>query len=370
MNNSQASFSVKSLKLINQLLTQDKKTSTYKFALLRAIAEISLESSPQVILQNGNAHIPRALLVEKWLFYYYPIFENKKGQFQISGNGNLAFADSLISLINYYQPQGGFDSFNRDYQRDKIPEDIQPILEQLEKKVNEIIWKQPCKHLGYSISNKHYSIIEKSNISPDFLNNSERKIRFGFVQMDTALFESLGFLGTLISGAGSILNSWAQFTVKASRKSISFSEAFETVNILPNYERNISISKSIFDKLKKTKGLYCVWSGEKLSNYAMDHLIPFSLWGNNNLWNLMPTKAKVNSDKSNFIPSPDRLARAGERLIHNWQLIKQHEENLFLLEVERNLVGHALKSNWEEQCLTSLTNTCEHLITNRGLKAW
>ena len=79
----------------------------------------------------------------------------------------------------------------------------------------------------------------------------------------------------------------------------------------------------------------------------------------------MPAKAKVNNDKSNFIPSPDRLAYAGERLIRNWQLIKQHEEHLFILEVEKNLVGHSLENNWEEQCLTS-----DKYLRTPNYKSW
>ncbi|WP_418887615.1 HNH endonuclease domain-containing protein [Leeuwenhoekiella marinoflava] len=41
----------------------------------------------------------------------------------------------------------------------------------------------------------------------------------------------------------------------------------------------------------------------------MDHVIPFSVWKNNDLWNLLPAAAHINARKRDKIPAPELIAR-------------------------------------------------------------
>ncbi|WP_418156223.1 HNH endonuclease domain-containing protein [Pseudomonas aeruginosa] len=48
----------------------------------------------------------------------------------------------------------------------------------------------------------------------------------------------------------------------------------------------------------------CTWSGRPLNQrFAVDHAIPFSLWANNDLWNLLQVDQQVNANKSDKLPS-------------------------------------------------------------------
>src|SRR5262249_27309208 len=42
-------------------------------------------------------------------------------------------------------------------------------------------------------------------------------------------------------------------------------------------------------------GLVCVWTHKPLTgNFDIDHCLPFSIWPNNDLWNLVPTSPTIN----------------------------------------------------------------------------
>ena len=63
------------IKIINQIIERDSKDTTYKFALLKSTIEV-IQDYPHYIKKKSNeVEIPLGLLIEKWLFYYYPIIE-------------------------------------------------------------------------------------------------------------------------------------------------------------------------------------------------------------------------------------------------------------------------------------------------------
>jgi len=79
-----------------------------------------------------------------------------------------------------------------------------------------------------------------------------------------------------------------------------------------------------FEQLKKqlpNSGLMqCVWSAKSLKqNYDIDHGMPFARWPNNDLWNLLPTDSTVNNQKSDRLPTEQKLKQAKERIQHWWQ---------------------------------------------------
>lgn len=56
----------------------------------------------------------------------------------------------------------------------------------------------------------------------------------------------------------------------------------------------------------KLGDIRCIYSGEKLrgeSDYDLDHFIPWSFAGHNNLWNLVPALKEANARKSDILPA-------------------------------------------------------------------
>ncbi|WP_322496677.1 HNH endonuclease domain-containing protein [Chloroflexus sp.] len=50
-------------------------------------------------------------------------------------------------------------------------------------------------------------------------------------------------------------------------------------------------------------------------DYAIDHVIPYAVWGNNDLWNLLPTLPQVNLAKSDALPARPLLIKRKDVII-------------------------------------------------------
>ncbi len=57
---------------VESVLLDEKKSSTYKFALMSAIIDYVIEK-PNEYPQNGFHNIPIIYLAKRWLYYYYPL---------------------------------------------------------------------------------------------------------------------------------------------------------------------------------------------------------------------------------------------------------------------------------------------------------
>ena len=79
---------------VDSVLFDEKKSSTYKFALMAAITDYILEN-PNEYTKNGMHYIPLIYLAKRWLYYYGPLLSwNKKGVKQTS-SPKLAIRTSL-----------------------------------------------------------------------------------------------------------------------------------------------------------------------------------------------------------------------------------------------------------------------------------
>ena len=62
---------------------------------------------------------------------------------------------------------------------------------------------------------------------------------------------------------------------------------------MPTSDRDVNAAR---DTYKQQPALECVWTGTVLrpDKFDVDHVIPFSLWHNNDLWNLVPASPAAN----------------------------------------------------------------------------
>lgn len=109
-------------------------------------------------ISGNRAIIPTGLLIEKWLLYYYPIFESSTPIPQINGGLNLAFSNFFMKVVVKYKDKNGFSSFYNDLKNKGIPESIQSDFLALVRKLYDTITKMSMKYIGRSISNEYYSI--------------------------------------------------------------------------------------------------------------------------------------------------------------------------------------------------------------------
>jgi hypothetical protein len=359
---------------ISKIIERDSKATTYKYALLRGVIDIIQDNSPYLAFKDNRVQIPTGLLIEKWLLYYYPILESEIEIQQIHGNGNLAFKPLFIKLIDEYKSRNGFSAFYNDLKNKGIPDDLKNDFFELVKKLRDTITRMPMKYIGRSINNDFYSIFKYENHTlrrlpnidiEDLINN------FGTFTIPFEYYEAFKILGSFINGKDSILFKWAEFSVNASRNNLSIATVINEVLKGPITDRNITESKRIYREILQSQGkVYCVWTGRNIANYDIDHLIPFSVWKNNDLWNLLPSNSIINNQKRDKIPSPEIIERQRSLILEYWEIIYRHQTNRFQKEIQVALLGNHSFSSWKSIGITQLQNSCNYLIENRGFEEW
>ncbi|TAJ43880.1 HNH endonuclease domain-containing protein [Methanofollis fontis] len=376
---------------INAIIARDSADATYKYALLRGVIEVCQQS---LHLEEADPDrpdrlwFPLGLLIEKWILYYYPIFAaptfipQKNGETRDQESGkNVSFRRHFIPVIEYYRERGGISVFYNDYFRGRIPDEIQPDFLTLVRAIRTTITGMPMKHLGYSQSGEHYSVFDFDRPLPrlsggrpiDRIFLIEHAGRFSLSRELCTIFS---YFGSFISGDECLLRKWAAFTAGADRtQTVSEEFMFSLLSETPTTERAIADAQRIYrSALDGGGGLRCVWSGRAIpsaSEMHIDHLLPFSIWKNNDLWNLLPALSSVNAKKSDRIPDPSFLKRRKEEIIGCWDLLHDPLPRRFEEEVRISLIGpHAPWSDWQDLAIEHLADKCRYLIEIRGNEAW
>ena len=360
---------------IGKIIERDSKTTTYKLALLRAVIEIIQENSPFIRIVGDRAQMPTGLLVLKWMAYYYPILESEPAVPQINGAYRLAFEAPIRNLIRGYKQRGGFSRFYNDLTIEGIPGHLLPDFVDLVNQLRNTITKMPMKYIGRTLSNDYYSIFRFNPgrsfgpaDAPDKLAIIEHSGTFS-IPLD--YFEAFRFLGSFINGQDSILIKWAEFSARASGDNITVASAIDAITRSPVTERDVQEAKRLYSNiLHEEQSVYCIWTGNRTRTYQIDHLLPFAIMKNNDLWNLLPSTGPINRQKRDKIPSPDTIEKSRERILYYWNLIHKKQEARFDREMRLALLGPGSDYQWQDVAIGRLQEACHYLIANRGYEEW
>lgn len=367
------------LKNINQIIERDSKDTTYKFALLRATIEVIQQKTPHAFPVGNRVSMPVGLLVLKWLEYYYPIIEARlpqKSGDNLDSN-TLTFRSKFEIITDYYQDKGGYDVFYKEFVKCNYPDELNKTVYELCKSIRDTILKQPMRYIGRSISDDFYSIYRKVDESerlrrPNKLDVEFMIDRFGQFTIPRDYFTVFEYLGSFITGTHSILINWAEFTVGNGRRSLSMNKVLPIIMQTPLQERDNELTKKIFKKYEAEKGkLFCVWTGRTIYNgLNFDHLLPFSIWRSNDLWNQLPATGKINNKKNDRIPGAELLDKSKDRIIEYWKYIYKIEPEVFTKELNVNLILEKLtdQQNWEKPAFDALKEKSRYLIETRGFE--
>ena len=370
---------------VSQIIERDSKDTSYKFALLRATIDAISQYDQQIIITSNRVEMPLGLIIERWLWYYYPLIDSdvflpqKNGEpLSLTKGKNISFRKYFTSLIDSYKPYGEFEHFYNDYKKGNLTNEVNHNLLQLVKDLHKTISTMPMKYIGKSVSSKEYSIYHlekhKSKIAGDAVVNTEFLIdKFGTFSVPLDFYLVLKYLGSFIGGSNTLINNWADFIVKANRQHIVGKEyVLRKLYTHPESYRDVGDVKSFF---KNKSNLHCVWSGSRLNkeNINIDHILPFAHYLNNDIWNLLPALNKVNGKKRDKIPTPDLIDKRSDALISYWYSLQQYFQESFNSEVRVSLVPNVdmiSDANWGIQMIESLKKKSEFLIDVRGLEPW
>jgi SAM-dependent methyltransferase len=367
-----AQFGVRPVDQIESIINRDSKTATYKLALLRSLCDIAQTSFHHVKWHSGNrVSIPLGLVVEKWIYYYWPLIDSNldlpEMRLGIRAKG-LAFRPLLTQFIECFRP-GGLNAFMALFQSGRLDDRQSILLGQLATQIAQTIIKGPIAYSGGSLEGigRVFTFEGKQTLRNCYVPSNMIK-GFGRVLFSASIWRELCLVGHWIGEA--IILRWAELSRSFAKSNVEVSDILAELLIIPETERATGESKNIFSKQKE---LICVWSGKKLSvrNFAVDHVIPFSIWHNNDLWNLLPADPKVNNQKRDKIVTRETLYSRRDCLIHYWQILYQVAPVRFSNEVGRTLLGDNFQeNNWEIPTFSTLSEAVETIARQRGVQRW
>ena len=345
------------LHLVESILSRDKKDATYKLALFRALAEIAqTQHHLAAFTHDGKVKIPVQAIADKWLLYYWPIFESelficqRTGEKQGAANG-VAIRLPLLALIDCFRSSGGMSGFHAGLNSGKLSREAERLWKQARSKFQSTIHTMPVRHAGggnYSVF--QYDPTDKS------------------VCMDSNLWRELCLTGSWIQDA-TILR-WAELTEQHSKGAVRASTVIDCLLAIPDPARNVNDAKGYYSKLRER---VCVWSGSSLSDgrFDIDHAMPFSLWRNNELWNLFPADPAINSNKSDKLPTYAILNRRREAIIDYWQGLNNALGEQFSRGAQTLLGRDSFASqNWENRLFSRFVEAFEITAAQRGAPRW
>jgi hypothetical protein len=131
-------------------------------------------------------------------------------------------------------------------------------------------------------------------------------------------------------------------------------------------ERSTIEARKLFSELDR---LECVWTGATLrESFDVDHVIPFDLWHNNDVWNLLPASKTANSKKSNKLPSTEILRSRKDCIVGYWELLRGRNSQRFDKEAETLLAMPP--GNWQNVLYGQMCNAIEVTALQRGVGRW
>ena len=207
-------------------------------------------------------------------------------------------------------------------------------LHQALKDISTTIRENPANFITLpSTQEKVFTVEKKSPRLPSvFMLDGDYLASFGSFYLPKSIWDAMTQFSVWIEPA--LLNEWvAQMEKYNANKALEFTrEQYFDALRWDSPQRNTSKVRNRIDTLLVQQQVNCVWSGKRLNrsgDYAVDHAIPFSRWPNNDLWNLLPSKAQINANKSDKLPSALKLNDCREEIIHWWQSAWQNEPSEF-----------------------------------------
>jgi SAM-dependent methyltransferase len=347
---------------IEGILNRDRKVATYKLALFRALAELALQE-PRCAAwrEDGRVGVPLSRIAEKWFGYYWPIFAAQSfvPQSQAEGAGTarpLKFRAAMVELMRPWRDRGkhgGLAAWQLDQQGGRLAPAMVAQQRTVLGLIAQAIREGPVRYAGGALD---------SGTVFEF----DRQTRQ--VVLSAELWRELSLLGHWVVDA--VILRWAELTQRfGQRQGLDAGAVLPLLIARPEPQRATALAREVFIAGGIDR---CAWSGRRLDGrFDVDHMIPFSLWGNNDLWNLLPAHSKVNADKSDRLPGSALLRARRSNIVDSWRLLRDAVPQAFDQQAA-HLLGRRPGGPiaWEEDLFARLREAVEITACQRGVERW
>lgn len=306
--------------LIRNIVVNDSKSSTYKVGLLRTLLRIA-EGHPGAVIEQTGEHVvlPVGLVALYWLKLYKPLVD----QFSMQQNSNSHRGLGFIKESGWQRfiTYSSNDFYIGAHYSDS---NVAQSLYQALKDIASTIKNMPAKYTTLPGSKESVFHVELNKTKRP---KTDLRLDFGFLSslgkfyVPVHVWDSLTQFSVWIEPA--LINEWSSLMASYSLNKAKQYTKLDYLNALrwEDPERTTARIRKRVTELMASEDVACCWSGERLrfQDYAIDHAFPFARWPNNDLWNLLPTKTKINANKSDKLPTGIKLSSSRELIVSWWK---------------------------------------------------
>ena len=263
--------------------------------------------------------------------------------------------ERLIGL--FPASKGGLGAFRQMLKSEAFDDSTRGQVETVQRLIGKAIKYGPV----------HYSGSDR--IGGKIFSRAENK---GFT-MPGEIWTELSLLGRWIED--SLVLRWAEFTSNLAGAETDTASIVQLLLESLEERRDVTEARDLFREQAKQASLLCVWTGKKLSEEALavDHAIPFSLWRNNDLWNLLPADSGANLRKRDRLPTLMLVEKSKDRIIECWEMLYTRYKHRFLKET-REFSGRDTIKDFSRSSRTELFSVFKESIEvtalQRGTPRW
>jgi len=224
----------------------------------------------------------------------------------------------------------------------------------------------PMKYAGddhYNLFNPSFTkfgnIRINGTFSREFLINN-----FSTFEISRSHYLIFRYMGQSLYGTSTIARRWKEVTFKLNKKENIVNDIDQMIFKTIFSDRNTHFAKELMPNECE-----CVWSGKELKRgrYDMDHLLPYSVWFNNDLWNMLPCDRDINRNKkSDKIPSPSLIEKRSSVIIDYWNIYEKKAKSLFDYQIRTALSSSKNGINNKENFIEEMCRKAYYLIHQRG----
>ncbi len=305
---------------IRHVALNDGKSATHKLALMRVLLRIADGHPGAVIrrehtLQGNRVILPVGLVALYWC-HQYKILIDDLGLYQTPNKKpNMGF----MTESGWHKLTGRSAA---DYRIGHlfVGDEAKALYRTLSAAVTNIK-NMPCRYITLPNSDKTVFEVDSKTVRAKdrlFL-DLESLSQWGELSLPETVWHAFNRFACWIEPV--IVTEWMK-TMQGYQGNACPEKQLAIVNSLDWLEpkRTTTEVRQRFELLQQQQPQHCVWSDKTLhEDYAIDHCMPFARWPNNDLWNLLPSDATINRNKSDNLPTAARLSESKERITHWWQ---------------------------------------------------
>lgn len=367
------------LRQINYIIEHDSASSTYKYVLLKSVINASQKYEHLIKIENDRVNIPLGLIIQQWILDYMPfVFKD------ISQQNNKTVLDKPITITynNIFQLlnldktkewEYAYMQFTKALQNPIMTEELSKEFLKLSKKMADKIVNMPMKYTGkdeYEFFTPDRNKFGSVKLTNNELYNSSFVVNdFGYFSISQQHYNIFRYLGQTLYGTSTIMAKWKQKTNSLNANQETIKNIIEKLSSDTIEIRETASIRKILSKEKE-----CIWSGKELKGkkYDVDHVLPFSIWFNNDLWNMLPTDRVLNQQKKkDKIPTRKLIEKRADIIMNYWANYQEAMPLLFKSQIEVALIGKDVnKDKIFDTAIESLCNKSDYLIYDRGHEAF